>query len=79
MVEILRRVLRENEVRAATGYSHSTLWEKIQRGRFSAPIKDGKLTLWLETDVAKHQQALLDEREERRRQIDENAPAWGRA
>ena len=51
---MVRKVLRKPAVLAATGYSNSTLYEKIKRGKFPKPHKldpDGRIVGWFEDEI----------------------------
>ena len=53
-----RNVLRKPAVLAATGWSNSTLYEKIAKGIFPKPIKldpNGRTVVWFEDEVAEFQ------------------------
>jgi prophage regulatory protein len=54
------RFLRLPEVLDATGLARSTLYERIQNGTFVKPVKLGKASRWLASEVAEWQaQAVL--------------------
>ena len=58
----VQRIYRLPMVLDATGWSRSTLYAKINEGKFPAPIKldpDGRAVGWPEDDVLTHQKALL--------------------
>ena len=58
----LQRILRLPDVLEATGWSRSTLYDKIKDGKFSKPIKldeDGRAVGWPEGEVLLHQQARI--------------------
>jgi prophage regulatory protein len=58
----VQRIYRLPMVLDATGWSRSTLYTKINEGKFPAPIKldpDGRAVGWPEDDVLTHQEALL--------------------
>ena len=49
-----RVVLRKPAVLAATGWSNSTLYEKIKQGKFPKPTKldpEGRTVIWWEDEV----------------------------
>jgi prophage regulatory protein len=51
---------------AATGWSRSSLYAKIDAGKFPAPVKldpDGRAVAWLEGDVLEYQQARIAARD----------------
>jgi predicted DNA-binding transcriptional regulator AlpA len=57
-----RTVLRKPAVLAATGWSNSTLYEKIARGIFPKPTKldpDGRAVVWFEDEVAEFQKRAI--------------------
>jgi prophage regulatory protein len=62
----VQRILRLPAVLNATGWSRSTLYDKIGAGKFPKPIKldtDGRAIGWLEAEVLLHQQALIAARD----------------
>ena len=57
------KAMRKQAVLAATGWSNSTLYEKIKAGKFPAPIKldpDGRASVWLEEWVAAVQKRAIE-------------------
>lgn len=55
----MRTALRKNQVLAATGWSNSTLYEKIKKGLFPAPAKldpAGRAVVWWQDEVEAVQQ-----------------------
>jgi prophage regulatory protein len=65
----LRKIVRKPVVLAATGYSNSTLYKKIQDGKFPKPVKldpDDKsgraASGWFEDEVEDYQRRLDDTR-----------------
>jgi predicted DNA-binding transcriptional regulator AlpA len=55
---MVRTALRKPAVLAATGWSNSTLYEKIKKGKFPRPSKldpDGRTVVWYEDEVAEVQ------------------------
>ena len=49
----LDRILREPEVRRATGLSRATRWRGVQAGTFPKPVKLTPNTIgWCQTDLA---------------------------
>jgi predicted DNA-binding transcriptional regulator AlpA len=57
-----RTVLRKPAVLAATGWSNSTLYEKIARGVFPKPTKldpDGRTVIWFEDEVEAFQKRAV--------------------
>jgi prophage regulatory protein len=62
----LQRFLRLPAVLAATGWSRSTLYAKIDAGKFPAPVKldpDGRAVGWPENDVLAHQERVIAARD----------------
>jgi prophage regulatory protein len=62
-----RTVLRKPAVLAATGWSNSTLYEKIARGIFPKPTKldpDGRTVVWFEDEVAEFQKRAISRHSE---------------
>lgn len=58
-----RSALRKPEVLRATGWSNSTLYEKIAKGKFPKPSKldpDGRVVIWWEDEVAAFQKAAVE-------------------
>lgn len=48
------RILRENEVKCATGLSRTTRWRGVRAGTFPKPVKITSSTIgWCQTDVAR--------------------------
>jgi prophage regulatory protein len=57
-----RNVLRKPAVLAATGWSNSTLYEKIAKGKFPKPTKldpDGRTVVWFEDEVVEFQKRAV--------------------
>ena len=66
MKTILRRVLREAEVLAASGYKKTQLDQLISEGRFPAPIKlspGGRARGWYEDEIIAYQLERMAERD----------------
>jgi prophage regulatory protein len=62
----LQRMLRLPEVLASTGWSRSSLYQKINDGKFPAPVKldpDGRAVGWPEVDVIAYQQTRIADRD----------------
>lgn len=60
----MQSILRRAEVERVTGLARSTLYWKIQRGEFPAPIKLGqRASGWLETEVLAWQRSRIEQRE----------------
>jgi prophage regulatory protein len=65
---MVQDILRAPKVRGVTGWSNSTLYEKISKGLFPKPIKldpDGRAVGWLESEVAAWQKARIAARDDR--------------
>jgi predicted DNA-binding transcriptional regulator AlpA len=57
-----RTVLRKPAVLAATGWSNSTLYEKIARGIFPKPTKldpDGRTVVWFADEIEEFQKRAV--------------------
>ena len=48
-------------VKAAVGLSRATIYEKISKGAFPAPIKLGRASRWSATEIAKWMEACRAE------------------
>jgi prophage regulatory protein len=62
-----RTVLRKPAVLAATGWSNSTLYEKIAKGIFPKPTKldpNGRAVVWFEDEVAEFQKHAISRHSE---------------
>jgi prophage regulatory protein len=46
-----KRLLRIRQVEDATGFGRSWIYEKVRRGEFPQPIKLGRSSAWLESEV----------------------------
>jgi prophage regulatory protein len=60
-----RTVLRKPAILAATGWSNSTLYEKIAKGLFPRPVKldpNGRTVVWVEDEIAEWQKRALERR-----------------
>jgi prophage regulatory protein len=58
-----RTVLRKPAVLAATGWSNSTLYEKIAKGLFPKPVRldpNGRTVIWFEDEVAAFQKRAIE-------------------
>jgi prophage regulatory protein len=58
-----RNFMRKPAVLAATGWSNSTLYEKIAQGKFPKPVKldpDGRAVGWFEDQIDEIQKAAVD-------------------
>jgi predicted DNA-binding transcriptional regulator AlpA len=63
---LLRRILREPEVLAASGYRKTQLDVLIQQGKFPKPIKlseGGRARGWFEDEIIQFQEARRAERD----------------
>jgi predicted DNA-binding transcriptional regulator AlpA len=61
-----QKFLRLHAVLAFTGWSRSTLYDKILKGKFARPVKldeDGRAVGWPESEVLAHQQARIAARD----------------
>jgi prophage regulatory protein len=47
------RFLRFPQVKARVGFSHSWVYEKIAQGLFPKPLKVGRSSVWLESEITK--------------------------
>lgn len=57
-----RTVLRKPAVLAATGWSNSTLYEKIAKGLFPKPVRldpEGRTVIWFEDEVEAFQKRAI--------------------
>ena len=59
----IERIMREPAVLEATGWSSSTLWEKIKTNRFPKPMKldpsgHGRAVGWFESTVREYQRTI---------------------
>jgi len=60
---MVRKALRKPAVLAATGWSNSTLYERIAKGKFPKPTKldpDSRISIWFEDEVAAFQKAAVE-------------------
>ncbi len=58
-----RKVMRKPAVLAATGWSNSTLYEKIKSGRFPKGTKldpDGRAVIWFEDEIVEIQKRAAE-------------------
>ena len=63
---VMRRILRRKEVEEITGLSRSSIYLRIQRGTFPAPIKLGARAVgWLEQEIEAWLEARVSERNAR--------------
>ena len=59
----MRTALRKPAVLAATGWSNSTLYEKIAKGKFPRPTKldpEGRTVVWFEDEVEAFQKRAIE-------------------
>jgi len=64
---MVRKVMRKNEVLAATGFSKSTLYDRIKAGKFPKPTKldpNGRISIWFEDQIADYQNAAVAAQQE---------------
>jgi prophage regulatory protein len=58
-----RKAMRKPAVLAATGWSNSTLYDKIAKGKFPKPTKldpDGRVVVWFEDQVEEFQKRAIE-------------------
>jgi prophage regulatory protein len=63
MAQEPRKVMRLPAVMAATGWSRSTVYDKIKAGKFPKPFKpdpDGRVAAWFADDVWEIQRRDID-------------------
>ena len=63
MAQEPRKVMRLPAVMAATGWSRSTVYDKIKAGKFPKPFKpdpDGRVAAWFADDVWEFQRRDID-------------------
>ncbi len=53
------RFIDLDEVMDMVGLSRSTVYEKIKEGVFPAPVKQGHLSRWVESEVREYQQSVM--------------------
>lgn len=56
------RFIDLDEVMDMVGLSRSTVYDKIKEGVFPAPVKQGHLSRWVESEVREYQQSVMDAR-----------------
>lgn len=57
-------ILRLPAVKQKTGQSRSTIYEKVQRGEFPAPVKIGERAVgWVEAEVDSWLETLIEARD----------------
>jgi prophage regulatory protein len=62
MISSTRTVLRKPAVLAATGWSNSTLYQKIKDGKFPPPTKldpDGRAVIWWADEIEEFQKRAV--------------------
>ncbi len=60
---MIRNAMRKSAVLAATGWSNSTLYDKIKAGKFPKPTKldpDGRVVIWWQDQIEALQKAAVD-------------------
>jgi prophage regulatory protein len=63
----MRTVLRKPQVLAATGWSNSTLYDKINAGLFPKQTKldpNGRVVVWFEDEIAEWQKRAVEQKTE---------------
>jgi prophage regulatory protein len=63
MVQEPRKIMRLPQVMAVTGWSRSTVYDKIKAGKFPKPFKpdpDGRVAGWFEDEVAELQRRAIE-------------------
>lgn len=58
----IQRFVRLPEVLQAVGVAERTLYDLMSRGEFPRPAKIGKMSVWVEDEVAQWQRARLNDR-----------------
>ena len=59
----MRTVLRKPAVLSATGFSNSTLYDRIKQGRFPKPTRldpKGRIVVWFEDEVEALQKQAVE-------------------
>jgi prophage regulatory protein len=62
MAQEPRKIMRLPQVMAVTGWSRSTVYDKIKAGKFPKPFKadpDGRVAGWFEDEVAELQRRAI--------------------
>lgn len=57
------RLLRLQQVMTRTGVARTFIYDQIKKGHFPQPVKAGRASLWLETEIEGWIQALADRRD----------------
>jgi prophage regulatory protein len=63
MAQAPRKVMRLPDVMRATGWSRSTVYDKIKAGKFPKPFKpdpEGRVAGWFEDEVAELQKRAIE-------------------
>lgn len=61
---VMNTILRLPAVKQKTGQSRSTIYEKVQRGEFPAPVKIGERAVgWVEAEVDSWVETLIEVRD----------------
>jgi prophage regulatory protein len=63
MVQEPRKIMRLPAVMAVTGWSRSTVYDKIKAGKFPKPFKpdpDGRVAGWFEDEIAELQRRAIE-------------------
>jgi predicted DNA-binding transcriptional regulator AlpA len=55
------RLLRLGEVRKIIPLSRPAIYRRIQEGKFPAPVKDGRCSLWEESKVRAYAEQLVQQ------------------
>ena len=57
------RLLRINEVKDRTTLAQSTIYKKMAKGTFPKNVNIGKTACWLESEIDKYIQSLVEARD----------------
>lgn len=57
------RLLRDYEAAEMLGRSRATFRQQVKRGELPAPVRDGKLTLWRQSELVAVIERLVAERD----------------
>lgn len=68
-------LLRLAEVRKIVPLSRPTIYRRIQEGKFPAPVKDGRCSLWEESKVRAYADRLLQQHQPVEHQVCSPNPA----
>jgi prophage regulatory protein len=61
--QMIRTAVRKPKVLAATGWSNSTLYANIAKGKFPKGTRldpDGRIVVWFEDEIAAYQRAAIE-------------------